>query len=264
MSTGDLLGMTQGEGRATVFTTPIGRMVDAAVVLAFDDSLLMICGTTDGRLNRWLRKYIFFQDDVQLTDEAPVTRMTGFFGAGAADIAGGLHADAAQLPRYGHTPVGEGALIKALPLEGAGYYLLGAPDTLTPQSALSPNQTYEDARIRAGYPAAPQEINDDYIPLEAGMTSAINFRKGCYIGQEIIARMESRGQLAKRLMRLESDQAVPSGAALTADGANAGVLTSVTSDGGAALGYVRSMWAHTGQALSVGDASVRVVDSAGI
>ena len=70
MSTGNLLGMQPGEGRMTVFTTPIGRMVDAAVVLAFEDSLLVLSGAGPGKLERWLRKYIFFNDDVQLADES--------------------------------------------------------------------------------------------------------------------------------------------------------------------------------------------------
>lgn len=264
MSTGDLLSMSVGEGRATVFVTPIGRMVDHAAVLTLDDSLLMLTSYADGRLLRWLRKYIFFNDDVQLSDETQTSRLFGIFGERAADFVAGLSNSATQLARYGHVSVGGGMLIGALALEGAGFYLLSDIDSINSHGVLNPLSQYHDLRIRAGYPAAPQEINEDYIPLEAGVLSAISFSKGCYVGQEIIARMESRGQLAKRLMRLESEQVMTAGEALTVDGSNAGKVTSVTSDGHAGLGYVRSAFARAGQQISAGEVIVSVVDSAGM
>src|SRR5690242_8990481 len=93
MSSGNLLGIQAGEGRTTVFTTPIGRMVDYAVVLAFEDSLLLLGGGNgQGKLVRWLRKYIFFNDDVQLSEETNILPMVGLFGAGASDFAEGLSA----------------------------------------------------------------------------------------------------------------------------------------------------------------------------
>jgi aminomethyltransferase len=268
MSTGNLLGIAPGAGRPTVFTTPIARIVDYAVVLAFEDSLLILSGAGEGKLERWLRKYIFFNDDVQLTDESDAMPMVGLYGAGADDFASGFagglshdDADAGAAPAkgtslYAHRKVGQGVLVNAPPLEGAGYYLLGVPVAASGQ--LAPLSQYHDLRIRAGYPAAPYEINDAYIPLEAGMTSAISFNKGCYIGQEIIARMESRGQLAKRLMKLDSEGILHAGDSLQVDGAAVGNVTSVTMDGHAALGYVRAAFAHEGQQIHAGDVSANV------
>ena len=254
MSSGKLLDITPGEGRTTVFTTPIGRMVDYAVVLAFEDSLLILSGAGQGKLERWLRKYIFFSDDVQLADESDKLPMWGLYGAGATDFASGILKDdlSAELLRYAHREVGQGILIGAPPLEGSGYYLLGAPAQVSER--LTALDQYQDLRIRAGYPAAPNEINDAYIPLEAGLKSAISFDKGCYIGQEIIARMESRGQLAKRLVKLETEGALHASAlhigdALQSEGAPVGSVTSVTTDGHAALGYVRAALAQEGQLL---------------
>jgi aminomethyltransferase len=261
MSTGDLLGIAPGEGRTTVFTTPIARMVDYATVLAFDDSLLVLSGAGQGKLERWLRKYIFFNDDVQLVDESATLPTTGLYGPGAEDFANGFAGEAVQegvasLALWAQRKVGPGVLVKAPPLEGAGYYLLGVPVMSSGQ--LSPLEQYHDMRIRAGYPAAPNEINDAYIPLEAGLNSAISFKKGCYIGQEIIARMESRGQLAKRLVKLESAGAMHEGDSLQAEGALVGNVTSVTIDGQAGLGYLRATLAHEGQLLMAGEASVKV------
>ncbi len=155
-------------------------------------------------------------------------------------------------------------LVVAPPLEGQGYYLLGTGSP--PAQMLSPLSLYQDLRIRAGYPAASAEIGEEHIPLEAGLKSAISFTKGCYIGQEIIARMESRGQMARRLVKLESDAVLHAGDALSADGASAGSVTSVTSDGHLALAYVRSAHANVGQVLSAGERgeSVKVAGFAGM
>ena len=259
MSTGALLGIQPGEGRSTVFTTPIGRMLDYAVVLAFDDSLLMLAGGNDqSKLVRWLRKYIFFNDDVQLTDELPTTAMLGVFGADAADFAKGLHAGATGMPLYAHHSLGSATLVKAAPLQGAGYYLVNPPMTADGQRPFSPVGEYEDMRIRAGYPGFPNEINEDHIPLEAGLLDAVSFSKGCYIGQEIIARMESRGQLARRLVMIQSDAAMRTGDEVKANSDMAGQITSATSDGLAALAYLRTAAAVVGQELLVGEASARV------
>ena len=73
---------------------------------------------------------------------------------------------------------------------------------------------YQWLRLEAGVPEGGaddqgpigRELTEDYIPLEANLWPAVSFTKGCYIGQEIIARMESRGKLARRLvgLRLEA------------------------------------------------------------
>jgi aminomethyltransferase len=121
---------------------------------------------------------------------------------------------------------------------------------------------FEAYRISRGWPRYPNEIGEDYIPLEAGLRAAVSFTKGCYIGQEIIARMDSRGQMAKRLMRLRLHGPAAAGEALLAEGAAAGMLTSVAGD--IALGYVRAAHTAIGTVLktAVGSA-VTVIGPAG-
>jgi aminomethyltransferase len=258
MSTGDLLNMRPGEGRTTVFTTPIGRMVDYAVVLAFEDSLLMLSGGSgQGKLVRWLRKYILYEDDVQLIDESTNSILLGVFGDDAPALVEGLLPGGAEIPLYAHRSFGAGVVAGAPPLEGVGYYLRGR---LPPLAAPRPISQYEDMRIHAGYPAFPNEINEEYIPLEAGLLNAVSFSKGCYIGQEIIARMESRQQLAKRLVGLSSDATLKRGDELrdAAGQGLVGVVTSATTDGHEALGYVRSALAQPGQTLAANGAPVTV------
>ena len=74
------------------------------------------------------------------------------------------------------------------------------------------------------------------------MWDDVSFNKGCYTGQEIIARMESRGRLAKRLTQLHSDAILSAGTDITANGKNAGSITSAAAGphGSVALGYVKT------------------------
>jgi tRNA-modifying protein YgfZ len=99
----------------------------------------------------------------------------------------------------------------------------------------------ERARIDAGWPRMGAEIvPGENIPAETGVTPlAVNFRKGCYPGQELVERMDSRGASAPRSLRR---LVVPAGTSVgdpvhDADGAEVGVITSVA--GTSALGYVK-------------------------
>jgi tRNA-modifying protein YgfZ len=99
----------------------------------------------------------------------------------------------------------------------------------------------ERARIEAGWPRMGAEIVPvENIPAETGVTPlAVNFRKGCYPGQELVERMDSRGASAPRsLRRLEvSAGTSPGDPVRDADGTEVGVVTSVA--GTSALGYVK-------------------------
>ncbi len=123
----------------------------------------------------------------------------------------------------------------------------------------------EIARIEAGVPREGVDVNETNILLEAGFENAVSYTKGCYLGQEIIARIHWRGQPAKRLLRLTvtAAEVPPPGADLYAsDGKKVGVITSSTrrpeDDQIIALGYVhRYHLAHgTELAIKNGDAEI--------
>jgi aminomethyltransferase len=115
-------------------------------------------------------------------------------------------------------------------------------------------EAYEFLRIESGRPRFGHELTQDYIPLETGLWDDVSFNKGCYIGQEIIARMESRNRLAKKLVNLAPSAPVAAGSALTANGKNAGTLTSAA--GSVALGYVKTAVLEAGSELFVGETAV--------
>ena len=103
---------------------------------------------------------------------------------------------------------------------------------------------YNALRIEAGQPLYGLELSEDVNPLEAGLKSAISFAKGCYTGQEVIARLDTYQKLKQTLVRLELSR-LPAGALplpLESGGAEIGKLTSAARlpDGQVqGLGYVR-------------------------
>src|SRR5690606_27230476 len=98
----------------------------------------------------------------------------------------------------------------------------GADHGLQPAGSL----TYNVLRIRAGRPGVGRELSADYLPLEVGLWDEISFNKGCYTGQEIIARMESRSRLAKTIVTLALDALVEAPAPISIDEREVGTLTS--------------------------------------
>jgi folate-binding protein YgfZ len=96
---------------------------------------------------------------------------------------------------------------------------------------------YERWRVESGMPRWGREIDDSILPAEAGLTEThVSFTKGCYPGQEPIARLHHRGKVNRRLRRLELD-GEPAGDELVLDGKVVGRITSRAGD--RALGYVR-------------------------
>ncbi len=92
-------------------------------------------------------------------------------------------------------------------------------------------EAYEAVRIEAGIPVMGREIDEKTIPAEVGVVDrSVSFTKGCYTGQELVARIDSRGGNVPRHLRLIvvcDGESAPAGATLELDGKGVGVLTSV-------------------------------------
>ena len=119
-------------------------------------------------------------------------------------------------------------------------------------------EALEIARIEAGVPREGADVNDTNILLEAGFDNAVSYTKGCYLGQEIIARIHWRGQPAKRLLKLAvtAAEVPPPGSDLYAgDGKKVGMITSSTrsfqDDQIIALGYVHRYYLTHETALTI-------------
>ncbi len=268
ISTNDLLSLGEGEGRSTIFTNANARIIDRALVFNHGDRALVI--TEPGRgesLRRYLQRNIFFNDDAQIHDLTESTRQFVLHGLTAGEIAAQfapqlavMHSTSAEIA--GATVI----VIRDQALNGEHYRLIvpeaqaaeiwstllamDAASELMPAGSL----TYNTLRIRAGHPGSGHELSTDYLPLEVGLWNDISFTKGCYTGQEIIARMESRGRLAKVLVMLQLDSAVEAPASISADGREIGVLTSSVStpDGeNLGIGVVKVASVQPGASVSI-------------
>jgi len=279
MSTQAVLGLTSGQGAATVLTTDIGRIIDRIILYATSDGVYVLTG--DGHadpLARYFRRNIFFNDDTQLRDDSATTAIFGVYGPRAAELLAAAGFPQVDLPLHhwrqhtisGATAAGATAYLhRTDPITGGGYFVTGSmPDREAIRAALlaaglTPidEAAYDYLRIEAGMPRFGRELTLDYIPLEADLWADVSFSKGCYVGQEIIARMESRGKLAKRLARLRPGAPLAAGMEITAGGRSVGTITSAADGPGGlvALGYVKTSALADGAALAAGDIDLTIV-----
>lgn len=282
ISTNDFSSLRHGEGRPTVFTDASARILDRAIVYDLDAYALLLGEPGRGApLAAYLRRNIFFGDDVHLTDLAASHCLFDVHGPQTAALLSNFWPSeppsSAQLQAT-TTTLADVSVIVASRKPASGYrWTLVVPNDgatavwetlliagLKPAGAL----TYNVLRIRAGLPGMGRELSADFLPLEVGLWDEVSFSKGCYTGQEVIARMESRGRLAKTLVQIQLAHMVTAPAPLLYQGRAVGQLTSsVQSPIGEvfALGVVRPAFARPGQQLIAGDEGVpaRVIAPAG-
>ena len=115
-----------------------------------------------------------------------------------------------------------------------GIDLLG-PSVAAPPGLAVDGRRLEAARIRAGWPAMGHELTERTIPAEVGglVESSVSFTKGCYTGQELVARIDSRGGNVPRpvrLLEIDGDSPVATGAEIVMDGRAVGQVTSAAGD----------------------------------
>lgn len=125
------------------------------------------------------------------------------------------------------------------------------------------DETFETLRIEYGVPLYGKDIDETTVVPELGIDGMISYKKGCYIGQEIIARIHFRGHIAKRLSGLTLSEKVEAGTELkTAEDKNAGIITSVTFSPKLgkhiALGFVRYDFLAPGKKLFAGETECTV------
>jgi folate-binding protein YgfZ len=282
MSTNDTLNLKEHDGCATIFTNHNGRIIDRVSVFAYpNDEALIVTEPGRGEVVRsYLQRNIFFNDKVKLQDITSTTHQFGLHGAKAEAIMQAIidasqtpHVNLNDIPLYGWRSIAIDnttfRIHRRKPLIGAHWSIvveasqamdvyrilnnIGQKQGLRPAGSL----TYNTLRIRAGR-VAGRELSQDYIPLEVGLWDEVSFKKGCYTGQEIIARMESRQRLAKTLVALSLTTFQDAPATLyNQDGQTIGTLTSSVKapDGSMfAMGTLKTDYIHRGQELFVGEA----------
>ncbi len=268
LTTNDVVKLAPGTGARTVLINHNARILDLLTVYALPEHLLVTTNPDTGpALARFLRSKIFFNDQVAVEDLSDDTIQLRVYGPEAAGVIQQVtsldpHAWAVHHIQAATIEAAQVWIARTLPIGGDGFVILARRDAaalIERAFAMLPlldADTFDVLRIEQGYGAAKREYSTEYIPLETGLTDAISFTKGCYVGQEIIARMESRNRLAKRLMGLRLAQPVAPGATIFFDGKAAGDLTSAALSprfGPIGLAYVRTAASAPGSCVSTAD-----------
>ncbi len=268
MLSNDVKELHAGAGRWATFNTVQGRTVSDVRLFDLDDDrkggsfLALLEPGARGAFVDGLDKYVisekvFFEDDeggalllvAGAGAEASLPAVPeALYGHLEAEI-GGVAVRILRLDRSGPEGRDFGIWLRASDVDGVVAALglpVGAPDLL------------EAARIEAGQVRFGIDVTTANIPLEAGLKErAISFTKGCYIGQEVICRIDSMGTPARKLVRLQvaGDSPEP-GTDLFRQGKAVGFVTSAleTAEGALAFGYVKKRSNDVGTVLQVGAA----------
>ena len=268
LSTNNLEKLTPERGMRTVLTNNKGRIIDLLSIIPTGDSLLVL--TSPGRQQQvadWIEFYTFVEDvTVQdITDDTAMLAIVGPDSPEAIHHALGVDVDhhelfspmtvdaldGASLVRTDHFNLPTFELIGNIQAKEDAIALFNQRDV-----KLVSDTTAENLRISKAVPAATGELTEDFNPLEAGLRPHISFNKICYIGQEVVSRLNAYEKVQKHLVTLEwkNENGAPvQGTSLTVDGKKIGQLTSVGTPPddalGLALGYVRK--AHVEPGTSV-------------
>lgn len=250
--TADVLALTPGHGGYAALLTPKGKIVSDLRILAIDDDrdgpeLLLLCersGLQDlfDHLRRHLigfgaemHKRTLQQTLLSVIGPRIPAALTASLGEDPHDhVAATLGGVPVRLVR---TSLGVDVLAAAEdgPAVVGALAELGLPEV--------DDETAEIVRVEAGIPRLHLDMDDSVMPAEAGIVEqAVSFTKGCYVGQETVARLHWRGRPNRHLRGLRLDGPVPAGTVLVDDGREVGrVTTSVVSPrlGAIALALVR-------------------------
>ena len=277
--TNDIKRLRAGEGCEAFVTSVKGRVLAHIFVFAAPESLWIETVPGSGEsLIAHLDRYLI-TEDVQLHDRTGAVGELFVSGPEAAGSLDRLGMDVGELAPFGHAPVTSlphPLFVRRVDLLAQPGFLLSAPrvhladlwSRLT-AAGLRPagHAAFEPLRIEAALPQYGVDITDDQLAQEvARIRQAISFTKGCYLGQEPIARIDALGHVNRELRGLECESGpVPAAGTpvLAADtGAEIGQVTSAAfSDGRqapVALGYLRRQYTKPGTAVRVGDAVATV------
>ncbi|QQE64237.1 glycine cleavage system protein T [Leptolyngbya sp. BL0902] len=263
-----------GEGCDTVFVTSTARTLDLATVYLAEESLWIVTSPGQAQpLMDWMDRYIFPADKVALANVTKSTALFSLIGPSSHALVQSLGATLAPQAPYGqHELLGDLGWRVAVGsgLGWSGYTLFGPMDNADAvwqrclQGGAIPagERLWEQWRIQQGRPMPGAELTDEANPLEAGLWHTISFDKGCYIGQETIARLNTYRGVKQQLWGLRLSQGEEPGAPLYLGDEKVGRLTSVvdTASGVLGLGYLRTKAGGEGLTVTLGSSTAEVVE----
>ena len=237
-STNDVRKLTPERAIQTVLTSPTARILDVLTLMLDGDAIL--AATLPGLGNQtyqFLKSRIFFMDKVNLSDASASYAQIELAGPQAAGLlrqAGFAAGEKLDEVRRTALNGGDVFAVRQAGWSEEGYLLLANEPAVAPLvealqtggAAKLDETTYQTLRIEAGLPAPGAELSESFTPLEANLELMISSAKGCYTGQEIIARQVTYDKITQRLCGISLEQAAAPGSKVLVDGKNAGEISS--------------------------------------
>ena len=273
--TNDVSALETGRVMRALVLTHQGRIVSDGWIWALADALwLDLERAAEAPTRAHLERFIV-ADDVTVHERGASVARFSLDGAGAAAALAAAWEGA--LPEEGAFAVGavgpHTVHVAAYGFTGGPAYQLCAPteaaDAVAAALLAAPEveggdaAAFERARIEAGTARFGHELDDSVLPAEARLDDAISTTKGCYAGQEVVARMRSRGRVSHLLVGLRFDAGPPAaGSALHHEGRAVGEVTSAVASpalGPIGLGYLKAPLAEPGTELDADGVPARVV-----
>jgi folate-binding protein YgfZ len=252
LSTNGCLNLQSQMGKQTILTNEKGRIIDVITVINRNDHTLILTSQgNEQQVISWLKKYIIMEN-IRFTIMTNDVEMVTIHGPESLEfVSQFIGGDLLTLPMHSAISKSDSNrfAIRSMPIHELQFLIIdqkenGLLDYFSGQKDIPElfSNDWNRERILAGHGIYSHEWSDAYNPLEAGLLHLIDFKKGCYIGQEVIARLDSYNKVNKRLMGISSQSHFEEHDLIYVEDEQIGVITSISSleDMTIALGYVRS------------------------
>lgn len=242
ISTNDLSKLTVGETVQTILTNEKGRIIEVVAVIKLAEQKLLLVGQSSGdKLLRWVEKFIIMED-ANVESKDGVYKHFVLYGL-SEDMERQLKTekellnDAIIFKESWQSVTLINLLVEHLAAKGLLQHLENASCVLTNKG------DFDRFRIQNHIPSSLTELTEEYNPLEANLNHFISWTKGCYIGQEVIARLDTYKKVQRQLVGLQLQEmpaSVPK--AIFNESEEIGILTSavaIEKSSFAGLGYIK-------------------------
>lgn len=275
-STNNFNLLQPGQGCDTVFVTSTARTIDLATAYLTEDAVLLLVSPNRRQyLLDWLDRYLFPMDRVQIGDITATTATFSTLGPESTQLLEKLGTNGLEGQPYATHQLVELGGIEVRVAVGSGlatpgYTLMVAANQaanlwtqlMKAGSVPMGDRVWEQLRIEQGRPVPGLELTEEYNPLEARLLHTISYEKGCYIGQETIARLNTYQGVKQHLWGIRLSGSVSPGSLITIGDEKVGTVTSVTEteSGSFALAYIRTKAGGEGLKVQVADRVGEVVN----
>ncbi|MCX7877541.1 MAG: hypothetical protein N2510_02745 [Ignavibacteria bacterium] len=209
LSTNDVSTLKKSTVLKTIITNEKGRIVDLITLFCFDEYILsLVSDVYRIKLIEHLERYTVM-DDFTCEDLSSSYEVILMFSGDDETIKGYISGNIDKDESFCIT---DKYIITTKPDDMMNCYMLIYPksyedkisETLKGCTELTEKE-YEEIRVESGIPSAGKEITDEVNPLECGLKKYISFTKGCYIGQEVIARLDSYDKISRQLVGIKAN-----------------------------------------------------------